>query len=88
MKEFRRRRRRPGVPDDLESLAARQFPEAELVLLCSFGPDPSGTRTGRELRRALLLAGYRGNLATHLMSESTVLEQFARDSYSLRTFGA
>jgi len=34
---------------------------ADLVLLCSFGPELASSRTHQELRDALLLAGYRGD---------------------------
>jgi hypothetical protein len=71
----RRRRDPPRRPDPLVRLAAEPFPSADLVLLCTFGPDLARPRTRQELSRALLQAGYDGPLTRHLISTSRLLQR-------------
>ena len=82
-----RRRRYPGGQvGPLDQLAAQPFSSADLVLLCSFGPDLVRPRTQRELRHALLLAGYRGPLGRHLILTSPLLQRRAGNRYVLQQF--
>jgi len=59
---------------------------ADLVLLCSFGPDLIRLRTARELCHALLQAGYRGPLGRHLILTSPLLQRRGLNRYALRPF--
>jgi hypothetical protein len=59
---------------------------ADLVLLCSFGPDLHSQRTGQELRHALRRAGYGGPLGRHLILTNPMLQRCPNDLYSLRPF--
>lgn len=82
-----RRRRLPGrLPGPLDQLAAESFSSADLVLLCSFGPDLVRPRSERELRHALLQAGYRGPLGRHLVLTSRLLERRGGNRYGLQPF--
>ena len=62
-----------GEVEPLEQLATETFPSADLVLLCSFGPDLNRTRTLHELQVVLRSAGYVGPLARHLILTSPLL---------------
>jgi hypothetical protein len=82
-----RRRRDPGRHvEPLAQFAGQPFSSADLVLLCSFGPDLVRPRTQRELRRALLLAGYGGPLCRHLILTSPLLQRRAGNRYVLHRF--
>lgn len=67
----------------LEYLAADPFPSADLVLLCSFGPDLDRTRTDQELRAALRSAGYGACLARHLILTSPMLRRHRGNRFTL-----
>ena len=83
----RRRRRRPRrLPARDDQLVADSFSSADLVLLCSFGPDLGHPRTERELRHALLQAGYRGSLGRHLILTSPLLQRRGGNRYALHPF--
>jgi hypothetical protein len=84
-----RQRRRRGLVrwvEPLEHLAAEPFPSADLVLLCSFGPDLNRTRTHQELRLALRLAGYGGPLGRHLILASPLLRRRPGNRFALHRF--
>ena len=87
MNRIRQRRRRDPArdADTLVPFAEQAFPSADLVLLCSFGPDLARTRTREQLHRALLLAGYRGPLGRHLIFTSPLLRR-SGNCYVLRQF--
>ena len=70
----------------LEHLAAEPFPSADLVLLCSFGPDLDRTRTHQELRVALRSAGYGGSLGRHLILTSPLLRRRPGNRFTLHRF--
>ena len=84
-----RQRRRNGPErwvTPLEHLAAEPFPSADLVLLCSFGPDLDRTRTHQELRVALRSAGYGGSLGRHLILTSPMLRRLRGNRFTLHRF--
>lgn len=88
MNRIRQRRRGDSArhEDTLIPFLELAFPAADLVLLCSFGPDLAQTRTGKQLRRALLVAGYRGSLGRHLIMNSALLHRRSWHCYVLRRF--
>lgn len=86
LKHQRRRRQPRRLPGPPDPLAAESFSSADLVLLCSFGPDLGHPRTERELRHALLQAGYRGPLGRHLILTSPLLQRCGGNSYALHPF--
>jgi hypothetical protein len=67
----------------LEHLAVEPFPSADLVLLCSFGPDLDRTRTDQELRAALRSAGYGASLGRHLILTSPMLRRLRGNRFTL-----
>jgi hypothetical protein len=82
-------RRRTGAGRQVASLvqlALEPLFLADLVLLCSFGPDLHCQRTGRELRHALRRAGYGGPLGRHLVLTNPMLQLCSKDLYVLRPF--
>jgi hypothetical protein len=85
MSLIRQRRRKAPGRDDREPalLAVQPFSFADLVLLCSFGPDLTGARTRHELGHALMLAGYRGAFNRHLLATSPLLDRRAGNRYVL-----
>lgn len=70
----------------LEHLAVEPFPSADLVLLCSFGPDLDRTRTDQELRAALRSAGYGASLGRHLILTSPMLRRLRGNRFTLHRF--
>jgi hypothetical protein len=88
MSLIRQRRRNDSVRwvAPLEHLAVEPFPSADLVLLCSFGPDLDRTRTHQELRVALRSAGYGGSLGRHLILTSPVLRRLRGNRFALLRF--
>ena len=62
------------------------FPFADLVLLCSFGPDLDRTRTYQELRVALRSAGYGSPLGRHLILTSPMLRRLRGNRFTLHRF--
>ena len=85
MSLIRQRRRKAPGRDDREPAppAVQPFSSADLVLLCSFGPDLTSSRTHDELRTALMLAGYRGAFNRHLIATSPLLDRRAGNRYVL-----
>jgi len=60
---------------------------ADLALLCVFGIGSEPVRSRAQIRRTLLLAGYSGSLAVHLIKTSPLLVRAdARHHYRLRAF--
>ena len=59
-------------------------PTVDQILLYSFGPDLTGTRTYRELSIALLRAGFSPPLAHHLIRVSPLLHRASKGCYCLR----
>jgi hypothetical protein len=60
---------------------------ADLALLCVFGTGSEPVRSREQLRQALLLAGYSGSHAVHLIKTSPQLARAdARHRYRLRAF--
>ena len=83
----RRRRTGAGQPvAPLIQLALEPLFPADLVLLCSFGPDLHGQRTGQELRHALRRAGYGGPLGRHLVLTNPMLLRCSKDLFTLLPF--
>jgi len=68
----------------LEQYAGQPIPTTDHVLLCCFGSELTGERTSRQLRRALLQAGFTGPLARHIINMSPCLSREAKSSYRLR----
>jgi hypothetical protein len=73
-----------GLPNPLEQYAGQPIPTTDQVLLCCFGSELSGERTYRQLRRALLQAGFTGPLARHIINMSPCLRREAKGTYRLR----
>lgn len=63
-----------------------QFPVSDQVLLCSFGGDLTGEQTTRQLRDALVAAGFRARTARHLIRVSPLLRRSTKGWYRLRPF--
>ena len=85
MSLIRQRRRKATGRDNREPTQrpVQPFSPADLVLLCSFGPDLTGSRTRHELGQALMLAGYRGAFNRHLLATSPLLDRRAGNRYVL-----
>lgn len=75
------RSHRPPVRDNH---LKQPSPTADQVLLYSFGPDLTGTRTYRELSIALLRAGSSPLFAHHLIRVSPLLHRASKGCYCLR----
>ena len=71
-------------PPVRDSHLEQPSPTVDQVLLYSFGPDLSGTRTYRELFIALLKAGFPPLLAHHLIRISPLLHRASKGCYCLR----
>jgi len=79
-------------PDDRQAAALlkhvdQPFPTADQVLLCSFDSDLRGHRTTRELRHALIAAGFLPRATQHLIHVSPLLRRCSRGRYELQPFG-
>lgn len=74
------------VAETLEHYQDQPFPTSDQVLLCSFGLDLDGERSTRQLRLALLAAGFPGAGTGHLIGISPLLRRSSRRSYRLRKF--
>ncbi len=70
--------------DSLAQLAAAGPSVYDYVILCCFGPELAATRHQSQLRRALQRAGYRAQLARHLIRTSPVLVRESGYNYRLR----
>jgi hypothetical protein len=82
-----RRRKAPGRDDrGPAELAPQPFSSADVVLLCSFGPDLSGSRTHQELQSVLMLAGYRGVFNRYFIAASPLLDRRAGGRYVLHRY--
>jgi len=68
----------------LQQYMDQSFRTSDQVLLCSFGPDLAAERTTRELRRALVAAGFLGPATAHLIRVSPLLDRSSRRCYRLR----
>ena len=88
MSLIRQRRRKAPRRDDggPAELPPQPFSPADLVLLCSFGSDLSGTRTHQELQSALMLAGYRGVFNRYFIATSPLLDRRAGSHYVLHRY--
>jgi hypothetical protein len=62
------------------------FPTADAVLLCCFGVSQHGERTSKELRRALLGAGFASQVTGHLIRSSSLLDRSGKGRYRIRVF--
>ena len=71
-------------PNALKQYAGQPIPTSDHVLLCCFGSELTGERTYRQLRRALLQAGFTGLLARHIITMSPCLSRDAKGAYRLR----
>ena len=80
------RRDRGAVPE--QDRRGESFATAEQVLLCCFGleQDAFTTRTGKELRKALIGAGFHPAAARHLVRDSALLCAAPEGRYVLRQF--
>jgi hypothetical protein len=78
--------RTDGPENSLERHLELGLPMSDLVLLCSFGPDLGGERTSKQLRSALLTAGFAGPVAGYLIRVSPLLRRSSRRGYRLREF--
>jgi hypothetical protein len=65
-----------------------EFATAEQVLLCCFGVHPraSSPRSAKQLRQALVEAGFRSSEARHLVRDSALLRATLEGQYALRPF--
>jgi hypothetical protein len=78
-------RRSAEDENPLQRHLEQPFPTSEHVLLCSFGAQLNDERTTRELRLALVDAGFAPAQAGHLIRTSPLLRPVVRDRYQLRT---
>jgi hypothetical protein len=70
----------------LEHYVDRPFCTSDQVLLCSFGVDLAAERSTRQLRRALVEAGFLGPATGHLIRVSPLLDRSSRRRYRIREF--
>jgi hypothetical protein len=65
-----------------------EFATAEQVLLCCFGVHPRALspRSAKQLRQALVEAGFRSSEARHLVRDSALLRATPDGRYVLRPF--
>jgi hypothetical protein len=63
-------------------------PTADQVVLCSFGAELNEEQSGRQLRRALIRAGFLPGSAGHLIRNSPLLRRSSSGFYRLRPFQA
>ena len=61
---------------------------AELVVLCSFGLRHGSERSGSDLRRALVEAGYAPAEARAFLRTSPLVERTSRTGYRLTALGS
>ena len=78
--------RKERMTEPLEQYVDQPFRTSDYVMLCSFGLDLAATRTCRQLRRALVAAGFPGAGTGHLIRTSPLLGRNSRRSYRLREF--
>ena len=81
-----RRKARPYRDPQLAHYLRQTFPTADAVLLCSFGVDKHGERSTRELQRALLEAGFAGQVTGHLIRSSPLLYRSGKRRHRIRAF--
>ena len=87
MRHFRARRSPLPTKPEPASVVEGSISAADLALLCVFGIGSESVRSRKQLRQALLLAGYSGSLAVHLIKTSPLLVRAdARHHYRLRPF--
>lgn len=70
----------------LDRYADRPLGTSDLVLLCSFGPDLTAERTTKEVRRALLAAGFSPAAAGKLIRSSSLVRRGDGRRLRLREF--
>ena len=70
----------------LKHYIGQQFPSADYVLMCCFGPEQQGQQTHKELRQALIQSGFRGALVRHLIHVSPLLHRAGKRGYRIRKF--
>ncbi len=77
---------RPRMPmPEPTSVVEGSISTADLALLCAFGIGSEPVRSRKQLRQALLLAGYSGSQVVHLIKTSPLLVRAdARHHYRLR----
>jgi len=71
----------------LQQYMDQPFRTSDHVLLCSFGLDLAAERTTKQLRRALLAAGFPGPATGHLIRNSPLLQRSSRRCYRLQAAG-
>jgi hypothetical protein len=64
----------------------QHFPTSDQVLLCSFGGNLTGEQTTRQLRGALVAAGFLAQLTHHLIRVSPLLRRSSKGCHQLRPF--
>ena len=75
-----------GAENTLAHYVGQPFPTADQILLCCFGTELVDHRTYRQLRSALIQAGFAGPVVRHLISVSPVVRRAAKGSYRMRQF--
>jgi hypothetical protein len=80
-------------PRSLEGLAAallhlvdQPFPTSDQVLLCSFDSHLREVRTTRQLRSALIAAGFLPRASNYLVQVSPLLRRVGRGRHEIRPF--
>jgi hypothetical protein len=71
----------------LQQYLDQPFRTSDHVLLCSFGVDLAAERTTRQLRRALVAAGFPGPACGYLIRISPLLQRSSRRCYRLQAAG-
>jgi hypothetical protein len=69
----------------LEPYLDTPFPTSDYVLLCSFGQN-TNEQTTRQLRAALLAAGFSPRVTGHLIRLSPLIHRCSRGHYRLRPY--
>jgi hypothetical protein len=87
VKTWQGRSRRADKPQGtLEHYVDQPISTSDQVLLCSFGLDLAAERTTRQLRRALVAAGFLGPATGQLIRVSALLDRSSRRCYRIREF--
>ncbi len=79
--------RSPVDPDTPLKRLEPEFPtDADLILLLSFRANLAAEQTYKQLRAALLGAGFRAPLDRYLIRSSGILRRVSRNRYRLRVY--
>ena len=78
------RARHDAAPVDEPNWEPQPFSTSDQVLLCCFGLDQSAERSGNDLRRALVEAGFTSLSARKVINASVLICRTPHGSYRLR----